>query len=399
MVREDPDRRGLLYAGTETGVYVSLDDGASWQSFRGNLPVVPVYDLMVKEGDLVAGTHGRSFWIMDDLSPVRQLADRIADARAYLFRPRDTYRLLGQAGHEPGYPPGKSYSLSDAWHRRGLLRPPACGRLQPEGVARCRREPCRWGGLRVLPGRCADGEVTLTVTDSSGRHASHLTSDRDDLPAEQGMNRFVWDMRYPDADQLPGGDTDTKSRARRTAPLAPPGVYRVTLSVDGSRYEQSFALLKDPRSAASQEDLQEQFDLLVKIRDKLSETRSAVMRARSLDDQLEEWERRAEEETEIAETAKAIREKVAAISDELAQDNRHGKVRRMERARLNEKLTELPSVVGSTDAVPTKGAYDVFEDLSARLQTQLDNLEEVVDTDIRRFMDMLREAEIPLLAS
>ena len=90
---------------------------------------------------------------------------------------------------------------------------------------------------------------------------------------------------------------------------------------------------------------------------------------------------------------------MAAISDELAQDNRHGKVRRMERARLNEKLTELPSVVASTDAVPTKGAYDVFEDLSARLQTQLDNLEEVVDTDIRRFMDMLREAEIPLLAS
>ncbi len=399
VVREDPDRRGLLYAGTETGVYVSLDDGESWQSFRGNLPVVPVYDLMVKEGDLVAGTHGRSFWIMDDLSPLRQLADRIADARAYLFRPRDTYRFLGQAGHEPGYPPGKSYSLSmlgigavsydrqlaDGSSRRVWLD---AGENPVEGVV-----------FGYFLGEAPDGEVTLTVTDSSGRHASHQTSGRDDLPAEQGMNRFVWDMRYPDADQLPGGDTDTKSRARRTAPMAPPGVYRVTLSVGGSRYEQSFSLLKDPRSAASQEDLQEQFDLLVKIRDKLNETRSAVMRARSLDDQLEEWERRAEDETEIADTAKAIREKVAAIRDELAQDNRHGKVRRMERARLNEKLTELPSVVGSTDARPTKGACDVFEDLSARLQTQLDNLQEVVDTDIRQFMEMLREAEIPLVSS
>ena len=399
VVREDPGRRGLLYAGTESGVYVSLDDGASWQSLRGNLPVVPVYDLIVKDGDLVAGTHGRSFWIMDDLSPLHQLADRIADAEAYLFRPRDTYRFLGQAGHEPTSSPGKSYSLSmlgigaasyalrlpDGGSRRVWLD---AGENPPSGVV-----------FGYFLGAAPEDEATLTVTDSSGRHAAHLSSGCGDLPAGQGMNRVVWDMRYPDAEPLPGGDTDTKSRATRSAPLAPPGVYRVTLSVGGNRYEQSFALLKDPRSTASQEDLQEQFDLLVKIRDKLSETRRAVVRARSLDDQMEEWERRAGDESQIVDASKAIREKVAAINDELAQDNRHGKVRRMERARLNEKLTELPSVVGSTDARPTQGAYDVYEDLSVRLQTQLDNLQEVVDTDVRQFIEMLREAEMPLVAS
>ena len=167
--------------------------------------------------------------------------------------------------------------------------------------------------------------------------------------------------------------------------------------MDGETSSQSFDLLKDPRSSATQEELEEQFELLIKVRDKVSETRRAVGQARTLGDQIEEWERRAEGESEIADAAKAIKDKLSAINQDLAQDNREGKVRRMERARLNEKLADLPAVVSSTDARPTRGSYDVFGDLSARVDVELDRLQEVADTDIRQFMEMLREMEIPLL--
>jgi len=399
VVREDPGRRGLLYTGTETGVYVSVDDGESWQSLKGNLPVVPVYDLDVKEGDLVAGTHGRSFWILDDVSPLHQITDEIARASIHLLRPRDTYRLLSQSGHEPTAKRGKNYSLSmlgigaasyqrpvsDGSARRVWLD---AGENPPDGVIMgyyFKEEP--------------EGEVTLTITDSEGTEAGRFSNEDDGLPVSAGMNRFVWDMRYPDAEPMPGGDTETKGGPVRNGPLAPPGTYEATLSAGGEIHKQIFALLKDPRSDATQEELEEQFDLLIKVRDKLSQTRRAVGRARSLGDQVAEWERRAEGEPQIAEAAGTINDKLSAIELELAQDNRQGKVRRMERARLNEKLGELPAVVSSTDARPTQGCYDVFDDLSVRVDAQLDNLQEVVDTDIRQFIEILREMEIPLVVT
>ena len=399
VVREDPGRRGLLYAGTETGVYVSMDDGGSWQSIRGNLPVVPVYDLVVKDGDLVAGTHGRSFWIMDDVSPLRQLADDIGQAPVHLMRPRDTYRLLPQAGHRPARAPGLNYylgmlgigaasyarQLPDGSTRRVWLD---AGQNPPDGVVMSYN-------LKAEP----KGEVTLKIMDSAGREAASFSSEDDGLPAKAGMSRFVWDMHYPDAEPLPDDGADRKkSTVSQTAPLAAPGTYRVELTVDGETYSQSFDLLKDPRSSATQEELEEQFELLIKVRDKLSAIRHAVDEARRLHEQVEEWERRAEGESKVSEAAKALKEKLSAISQDLAQDKRQGKVSTMARARLNEKLMELPAVVASTDARPTQGCYDVFEDMSVRVDAQLDSLREVIDTDVRSFAAMLREMEIPLVA-
>ena len=136
---------------------------------------------------------------------------------------------------------------------------------------------------------------------------------------------------------------------------------------------------------------------MIKVRDKLSETRHAVGQARRLHEQVEEWERRVEGGSKVSEAAKAIKEKLSAIEGDLAEDTRHGKASWMAPARLNEKLVELPAVVASTDARPTQGCYEVFEDLSARVDVQLDRLRDVIDTDIQSFAEMLREMEIPLV--
>ena len=223
VVREDPKRRGLLYAGTEIGVYVSFDDGESWQSLQINLPVVPIHDMVVKDDDLVAATHGRSFWILDDLTPLQQLTDKIVSSKFYLFKQRDTYRAQG-------YNAVIHYYLKD----------------KPEK------------------------ETTLDFLDAEGEEIKSFKPKQ----ASPGINRFEWDMRYPDAIGVKGGSLIYGGSLR--GPVAVPGTYQVRLTVDSESFTKSFEIKKDPRIEVTKEDLQKQFDLLIKIRDRLRDTHKAV---------------------------------------------------------------------------------------------------------------------------
>ena len=406
VIREDPGRRGLLYAGTETGLYISFDDGAGWQSLRLNLPAVPIYDLVVQGNDLVAATHGRSFWILDDLTPLQQFTDQVRESAAHLFTPRLTYRTPPPMGFGRPPGPGKNYMVAlgvpATYYETSAPTGEAvrtfldAGKNPPDGVL----------VTYYLQQRPA-GEVTLTFLDAQRQVIRRFSSQAGDsqppaeatkatrVPAEAGLNRFVWNMRYPDARGVPGDVTTDRSLI---GPLAPPGTYEVQLTVDGQTSTTSFDIRQDPRVSATQSDFETQFALLQQIRDKLSDTHEAINRLRSIRQQVEEWVRRVEGWSDGGSAGEAVRQaanginaKLEAIEDELIQ--RRARVPQDQLnfpTRLNAKLAGLTSVVASADAAPTQQSYEVFHELSTRIDQQLIALQEVIDQDVAAFSELIR---------
>ena len=401
VIREDPTRRGLLYVGTETSVYLSFDDGASWQSLQANLPAVPVYDLVIKDNDLLAATHGRSFWILDDVTQIHQVTDDLASKSFHLMKPRDTYRVAG---------PGKNYQLalgavaySETKDLQGqtLRKFLDAGKNPPDGVIVTYY-------LKDKPSE--DEEVLLSFLDSDGQMIKTFSSKKEDgqgstgplevsrVSAEACMNRFIWDMQYSDACKIP----DDKSTEQIViAPLAPPGAYHVVLKVVGQSQTETFDIVKDPRVATTQEDFQAQFDLLIKIRDKVSETNDSVVKLRSVKRQVDEWTRRAAGHSSadaVSEASSILRAKLSVIENDLVQVDFKGERDRFHLpAKLNRKLAELAGVVSSADFAPPKQAYDVLDDFTVRIDSQLERLQEVIDQDVSQFMDMVHEMQIPAI--
>ena len=410
VIREDPTRRGLLYAGTETGVYLSLDDGASWQSMQANLPTVPVYDLVVKDNDLLAATHGRSFWVLDDVTQIHQITDNVASKPFHLIKPRGTYRVTSPTGSRRASP-GKNYQLAlganvaytetKGPQGQTLRRFLDAGENPPDGVIVTYY-------LKDKPSE--DEEVILSFLDSNGQMVKTFSNRTEDgqeqtgpsvkpgIPAEAGPNRFIWDTRHSDAHKAP----DDKSTEQIViAPLTPPGTYQVVLTVTGQSQTETFDIVKDPRVTATQEDLQAQFDLLVKVRDKVSETNDSIVKLRSVKQQVDEWTRRAAGRSSadaVSEAAGALQTKLSAIENELVQVDYKGERDRLHLpTRLNRKLAELASVVSSAEFAPPTQAYDVLNDFTVRIDSQLHRLEEVIDQDVSQFMDLVHELEIPAI--
>ena len=405
-VREDTERPGLLYAGTETGIYVSFDDGERWLSMRGNLPVVPVYDLAIKNDELIAATHGRAFWIMDGLSQLRQVSDELADEDIHLVQPPTKIRMAapfrGRGGSE-----AKDYQLAlgaavaftdtrgpNGEYVRKLLD---SGKNPPNGAR-------IWYWLKEEP----ESEVTLTFTDASGAEIKSYTSkaadsddDSDDdngeprVPAEAGMNRFDWNMRYPGASKVPG-DKTTAGVGR--GPLAPPGTYGVRLTVGDLSQTREFEMVKDPRVDATQEDFDAQFDLLIKIRDKQSETHDNINRIRSARSQVEEWAKRAEGtagEEPVRSAADALKEKLSEVEGALIQTEYKGARDRLHLPiKMNAKLAGLTPVVSSGDYAPPKQAHDVFAHFSEVLDGHFATLRSILDEDLDEFQNLLAELEV-----
>jgi hypothetical protein len=259
-----------------------------------------------------------------------------------------------------------------------------------------------------------EGEVTLSFLDAQGQlikrfssmAANHqpalATAKEPRVPAETGLNRFVWNLRYPDARGIPGDVTTERSL---TGPLAPPGTYQVQLEVSGQTYTATFELRQDPRVSATPADFAAQFSLLLRIRDKLSETHDAINQLRSIRQQLEEWVRRAAGVASgqtVAETvgqaATRIAEKLTTIETELVQSRARVQQDQLNfPTRLNAKLSGLTSVVASSDGAPTQQAYEVLHDLSRRIDQQLLQLQEVVDTDVAAFNEFIRTSAIPAI--
>src|SRR5215813_9439438 len=256
-VRADPVRKGLLFAGTELGVYFSLDDGDYWQPLLLNMPATPVHDLVIKDNDLVAATHGRSFWILDDISPLRQISSDVASARAYLFKPAPAMRIRASTNHDtpltPEVPAGENPPLGATLYY--YLRSPAQGEVR----------------LEILDSR---GQVVRAYS-SADKALSPSTPPPfptywfrfpEPLATSAGTHRFVWDVRYA-APHVANRGYSMSTVFGRSVPVEPegpqalPGSYQVRLTVEGKSYTQPFTLTMDPRVQVSARDLEKQFAL------------------------------------------------------------------------------------------------------------------------------------------
>lgn len=420
VIREDPGREDLLYAGTETGLYLSFDGGESWQPFQLNLPVCPIHDLTVKENDLIAATHGRSFWILDDLTPLHQLADDVLAHPAHLFRPRNTVRLPPHMfSHWIGGSPGKNYSAhftdittyyedkspEGAIERRFI----DAGKNPPDGVIVTYYLQDKPSDPLELSFLDADGnELKSFLSKVEEEKAGEEEGENEDeekkdtlyAPAYKGMNRFIWDMRVKDGQKIRGKDP---SASKPVGPKTPPGTYQVRLKMGEWTATHSFEILKDPRISTTSDDFQAQFELLMQIRDKVSEANTAVNTMRDLRLQLDEWLKRlkgqtdAEDLTNFGDGLKAKLEEIEkplifpGLKSEREVYN-HG-------VRLIGKLSELNPIVFSADFKPTRAAYQVYEKLAGEIDEQLARLQKVLDTDVVEFNRLVADAGIGALVT
>jgi photosystem II stability/assembly factor-like uncharacterized protein len=395
VVREDPNRRGLLYAGTETGLYVSFDDGEHWQSLQLNLPVVPITDLTVhkRDKDLIAATQGRSFWVLDDLPALYQMTDAVR-ADAYLFKPEDTYRMPGGGFQLPGSaavgqnPPAGAviyYYLKEKPKTDVTLEVfDASGHSIKKYTARAPKPDAGPGGTPAPPTVEQQEEGFF----GAGRAAR--------LAAEAGLNRFVWDLNYEDARRFQGlimwaGGT--------RGPRAVPGTYQVKLTAGDKTYTQSFEVMKDPRLDTTAADFQKQFDLLVKIRDKFNDTTEAITRIRDARKQIDDITGRVKDQPNgkaITDAAKPLRDKLTAVEEALYQTkNQSGQDPLNYPIRLNNRLAALGGVVAGVDAAPTAQSYAVYEELVTAINAQLATLDAVMKTDLPAFNKLVRDQDIP----
>jgi hypothetical protein len=419
VVREDPEHPGLLYAGTERGVWVSFDDGANWQSLRRNLPIVPIHDLAIKEGDLIAATHGRSFWILDDLSALRQLNPLVPREAVHLFKPRKVYRAgfsggggTGAAGSHPSgaNPPSGAviyYWLSqprqlvtmDFLDPQGKVirsftsqQDPtvAADSIRGDSIRTARNDSLRRAG--VAPDTATKIEARSEETPSDEAPTRRPPPPR--VANKAGLNTFAWNLRYADASVFENMIMWAGSVA---GPVALPGNYSVRLNVNGQRYTQTFTIVKDPRSNATDTDLREQFDLLMRIRDKTSLANDAVKTIRNVKAQLADRTAKitgpkaatfTKLASDLSSRLSLVEAEIYQVKNQSSQDPLNYPIR------LNNKIAALAGVVGGTDAKPTSQSITVFNDLSSQLDRQLSAMRGSFLT-LQVINGILREANLP----
>ena len=387
-VREDPKVKGLLYAGTETGVYFSIDDGANWQSLQLNLPTSPIHDLAVKDDDLVAATHGRSFWILDDVSPLRQASANIAGDDFHLYQPATAIRL-----HFP-----------DAVERK---RP--VGDNPPKGAI-------LYYFLKAKPAE--KEEITLEVFDAQGKRVRHLSNLQDNkheqppewpdleiasnlIPAAAGMNRFAWDYRYDPPVQIPGafytGDAPR-------GPLVVPGTYQVKLTVKGRSQTAPLQVTIDPRiqGQVSTADLQQLNELAFKTGQDIDALHRAVNQIRGLRanlQTLEKWTAEGTPNSEVIAAAKALDQKMTPVEEQLIQvkmRSSEGNLRYPNM--LNEQYASFNDIITGVDQAPTAQQQLVYDDLHGRLSVQLAKWQQIQSTDVPALNDLMRKNGVPTLS-
>lgn len=398
VIREDPNKRGLLYAGTETGMYVSFDNGERWQSFQLNLPVVPITDLAVHKRDkeLVVATQGRSFWILDDLPLLHQMIDDggfDAVKTTRLYKPKDSYRTQGGGG----FPLGPNATV---------------GQNPPNGVV-------VYYSLKAKP----TTDLELEFLDLTGKTVEKFTArlpktgeqaaappagqaggggggfgppQTPPPPAEPGLNRFVWDTRHAAAVRFPNL---ILWAGEMRGPKLSPGTYQVRMKVDGQTLTQNFDIKADPRLNTTAADYAKQLELGLKIRDKLSETHNAIVKIRETRRQVEDLLKRVAGQSQykaVTDAGAALNKELTSIEEALYQTRNQSNQDPLNYPiRLNNKLAALAGVVGSAEAAPTAQSYAVYDEVVTQIDAQLQKLAQIMSTNVPAFNRLVRDQNIP----
>ncbi|HEU4649174.1 MAG TPA: glycosyl hydrolase [Gemmatimonadales bacterium] len=379
-VREDPKRRGLLYVGTERGVVYSTDDGATFQPLKLGLPTVAVHDLRVKDNDLVLATHGRSLWIFDDLTPIREMSPKVAADNAYLFAPQPAIRWRYHRGP------------------RGL----ANGENPPEGAIiyyHLKQKPKDEVRLEILD---QQGTVIRTLR-STAKPAEFAEDDPDEptsepkpaLSTEPGVQRAVWDLTYEGTDRIPNAKLDSGDPTE--GPMAIPGRYTARLVVDGKTYTQPLVINPDPRVKVSQEDLAAQLKFGLEIRDQIKRLVDAVADVRGLRAQLAARTDMWKADTKAAPLVSSAQKlSVKLDSLEAKLHNPRAEVAYdvlMQRggAKLYSRITPLYGWVIEADGAPTQGAKSVFANQVKELDGLVAEFRGLVGSDLAALNKQARD--------
>jgi photosystem II stability/assembly factor-like uncharacterized protein len=374
VVREDPVRAGLLYAGTEAGVYVSFDDGGFWQPLELDLPLTPVTDLQIQRerNDLVASTSGWGFWVLDDLSPLQQ-AESATGRPVHLFQNRDAYRAVGLGGSGGSGNTGKN--------------PPNGAILDfyleevPEGSVT----------LEILTG---DGEAVRSFSTEPDEDAGQESLE-ESMEVKAGMNRLVWDLRYPEVYRVPNLYSFGSLQGRRVVP----GTYTARLTVDGEEHTAEIRVLKDPRVETTQAAYQEQEALLREIVMETEALHRSVVSLGDVRDQVKALlERAAEMEgtDEVQELGAALVDSMTMVEDSLVQwDTHDGQTVLNAPSRISFQYLYLMGAVEGSDDGVNQGARDVLRDLNARWHPLRDRLDPMLDQGVAAFNDAVRATGIP----
>ena len=371
-LRADPKRKGLLYAGTERGMYISFDDGTSWQKFELNLPVVPITDLAIKNNNLIAATQGRSFWILDDLSPLHQLDKNINNEDFYLFKPLESYRMNGGRG----------------------------------AVSKTRGQN-HYGGVSVnfyLKDTAKTDTISLSFFDKNKnlikKYSTHpdKKNKEEELTIKAGSNQFNWNMMYPDAEKIKGM---ILWWASLSGPKALPGSYIVELSKNKLKKTQEFNILKDPRSSASLEDMKAQFNFIKEVRDKLTEIHLALKNVTKVREQIGRLKKSISDKKahkELLEFAENISKEITVIENNLYQTKSKSSQDPLNfPIKLNNKLGHLNSLSSIGDFSPTDQAVAFKNEIEKLIDKELSDLNKIFNDDIKELNRKVRESNIDLI--
>lgn len=366
-LRADRRRPGLLYCGTEYGMYISYDDGASWKPFQLNLPLVPITDLTIKENDLIVATQGRAFWVLDDLTVVQQKDNSIVDKNLFVFGVNDAYRYDG---------------FQNPNAKNAGMNPPNGSIIN-----------------YYLKNATDSSKVSIEILDKNKKQIKLFASNSKDdkIEVSKGMNRFVWNMFYPAAERVDGL---ILWHGSVPGPKAAPGQYFYKIKADKDSAEGSFIIKANPVYNLSQQDYEEQFNFLITVRDKFNEIQKAGKNIRDVRKQINDFIDKQGKNCpkEIKQQADTINKQMTAVEEALHQTKaKSGQDVLNYPIRLDDKISGLYDFASSGNAAPAKQVKDAYVELSAQADAQLNKLKKIIEEDLVKLNDMIREKALPVI--